>query len=367
MPGTMDGMSKSPFQQIRQSTDQARSGILNTRVGKVLTPFFMPVATHGAVKGVSPEMIAGTGAQILLSNTYHLHRQPGEKLINSLGGLHRFNNWSGPILTDSGGFQVFSLAKNRKITEAGVEFRDPENGDKVFISPERAIQIQIELGSDIIMAFDDLTGLTGEARLRTKEAVERTHRWLVRCVKEFKKLTKDLPTAKRPLLFGIAQGGLDKKLRADSLEFVQSQPVDGVAIGGLSVGETRGEMHEMLDFLSILYDPARVRYLMGIGDPVDLKYAIEKGIDMFDCVMPTRNGRHGSVWVGENHKITLTNAVFMNDNSPIEKGCDCQTCQAGYSRAFIRHLYKTNNPLAGSLASVHNLRFLQRICEQYRK
>ncbi|HEU5004963.1 MAG TPA: tRNA guanosine(34) transglycosylase Tgt [Candidatus Saccharimonadales bacterium] len=367
MPATIDQVSKNTFQQIQTSSKFARSGILNTRRGSVITPLFMPVATRAAVKGVDPVQVKNTGAQILLSNTYHLHLQPGEALIKKFGGLHQFNKWEGPILTDSGGFQVFSLAKVRKITEEGVEFKDPKTGDKVFISPEKSMQIQFALGSDIIMAFDDLTGLSLSDRHRTSEALERTHRWLERCVAEFKRLTVGMATNKRPLLFGISQGGLDKKLRARSLDFVQAQDVDGVAVGGLSVGESREEMHGMLEYLAALYDPTKVRYLMGVGDPIDLRFGLNHGIDMMDCVLPTRNARHGSVWVSGDQKLNLKNATFAADKSVIEQGCDCQACQTGYSRAFLRQLYKTDNPLAGTLASVHNLRYLQRICEQYRK
>lgn len=402
----------------------ARSGYLQTRRGKVLTPFFMPVATRGAVKSVEQGQVAATGAQVLLSNTYHLHLQPGEKIVKDIGGLHIFTRWEGPILTDSGGFQVFSLAKIRTITEEGVTFKEPKTGDKVHITPEKSIQIQFSLGSDIIMAFDDLTGLSAEGIGRTEEAMERTHRWLQRCITEFKLLTKKMPTDKRPLLFGIVQGGLDKKLRQKSLEFVQAQDIDGIAIGGLSVGESREEMHGMLAFLSRLYDPTKARYLMGVGDPIDMKFAIEHGIDMFDCVLPTRNARHGSVWThsgctasscqsarltapkklaaqsgvklsgvpSEYHsytsvhsssfptsasactncgqpydkKINLKNAEFSSDNLTIDTNCDCFTCKSGYSRAFLRHLYKSDNSLAGSLASIHNLRYLARICESYR-
>lgn len=363
-------MPKGHYQQIKTNGQSGRSGILNTRRGPVKTPFFMPVATRGAVKSVSMEEVKATGAEVLLSNAYHLHLQPGEAVVKKIGGLHEFNRWPGPILTDSGGFQVFSLANplagGRKITEEGVEFKNPKNGDKIFISPEVSMRIQFALGSDIIMAFDDLTGLSSEDRHRTAEAAARTHRWLERCVAEFKSLTKGLSDEERPLLFGISQGGLDKKLRRQSLEFVQALPVDGVAIGGLSVGESKEEMHDMLDFLATFYDPARARYLMGVGDPIDLKYAIGKGIDMADCVMPTRNARHGAAWLGSGGKINLKNSRFAEDKSPIEESCDCQTCRAGYSRAFLRHLYKTDNPLAGSLVSVHNLRFLQRLCESYR-
>jgi queuine tRNA-ribosyltransferase len=403
----------------------ARAGVLKTRHASVKTPFFMPVATRGAVKGLSPGQVKATGAQVLLANTYHLHTQPGEQVVKKLGGLHQFTGWSGPILTDSGGFQVFSLAKVRKITEEGVTFNNLDNGNEVLITPEKSIQIQLDLGADIIMAFDDLTGLDpAEAKVRTDEAVERTSRWLTRCITEFKKLTRDTPDAQKPLLFGIVQGGLDKKLRAKSLEFVQNSSADGIAIGGLSVGEARTEMYAMLDFLASLLDPARVHYLMGVGEPVDMRLAIENGIDMFDCVLPTRNGRHGSVWIHKpctcpgktgkarlgrasrpisgsdplrdpltvdnlrlarvprgitktrlecktcgcerDEKLNLNNLKFASDPGPIDKECDCNTCKTGYSRAFLRHLFKIGDPLAGSLTSVHNLRYLQRICEEFR-
>ena len=344
-----------------------RSIILNTRAGKVSTPFFMPVATRGAVVGLEPEQVAATGAQVLLANTYHLHLQPGEKTVKKLGGLHKFSGWQGPMLTDSGGFQVFSLANVRKITEEGVRFKDPKTGDEVFITPEKSMQIQLDLGADIIMAFDDLTGLDpAKATVRTDEAVERTHRWLLRCITEFNSLTKNTPKAKRPLLFGILQGGLDNELRAKSLQFVQNTPVDGIAIGGLSVGEARADMHSMLDYLSPLLDPARIHYLMGVGDPTDVRHAIKRGIDMFDCVLPTRNGRHGSVWATGDKRLNLNNAAFAKDPGPIDKKCDCHTCLTGYSRAYLRQLFKTGNSLGGSLASIHNLRYLQSICESYK-
>lgn len=327
----------------------------------------MPVATRGAVKGLDPEEVAATGAQVLLANTYHLHLAPGEKQVKNLGGLHSFSRWLGPILTDSGGFQVFSLAHVRKITEEGVTFNDPASGRQVIITPEKSMQIQLDLGSDIIMAFDDVTGLDpNKAKVREGEAVERTHRWLLRCIAEFKKLTKDLPTDERPLLFGIAQGGLDKKMRKKSIEFVQSTEVDGLAIGGLSVGEGTKQMHGMLDFLGPLYDPAKIRYLMGVGEPKNMRFAIEHGIDMFDCVLPTRNGRHGSVWISGDKKLNLNNSGHITDKQPIDKKCDCTTCQQGYSRAFLRHLFKMSDPLAGRLCSIHSLRYLQRICENYR-
>lgn len=355
------------FKELKTHKNGARAGELATRITPVKTPFFMPVATRGAVKIVEPAEVAATGAQVLLENTYHLHLAPGEKQVKKLGGLHKFSVWNGPILTDSGGFQVFSLAHARKITEEGVVFKDPASGKKVMLTPEKSMQIQYDLGSDIIMAFDDLTGLDpAKQKVREEEAVERTHRWLLRSIAEFKKLTAKTPRSKRPLLFGIAQGGLDKKLRQKSVEFVQSAEVDGLAIGGLSVGEGTKQMHDMVEFLSTLYDPAKVRYLMGVGEPNNLRFAIEHGIDMFDCVLPTRNGRHGTVWINGDKKLNLKTEKMAADPGPIDKNCDCSTCQTGYSRALLRHLFKAGDPLAGKLASIHNLRYLQRICENYR-
>src|SRR5579871_653434 len=303
-------MPRAVFKELNRGRNSGRSGILNTRRGKVLTPFFMPVATRGAVKGLNPGQVKETGAQVLLSNTYHLHIQPGEKTVKKLGGLHKFGGWEGPILTDSGGFQVFSLAKVRKITEEGVIFKNLASGREVLITPEKSMRIQLDLGSDIIMAFDDLTGLAERERHRTKEAVERTHRWLERCIAEFNHLTSKLKEAEKPLLFGIAQGGLDKRLRRQSLEFIQSTPVSGVAIGGLAVGESRADMYKMLEFLAPMYDASRPRYLMGVGEPADMRFSIEHGIDMFDCVLPTRNGRHGNVWVTGDKKLNLSNGKF---------------------------------------------------------
>lgn len=343
----------------------SRTGALRTRAGVIKTPVFMPVGTRGAVRGLTPQQVKETGSQIILGNTYHLHLQPGEKTVQKLGRIHGFSRWDGPVLTDSGGFQVFSLAEHRKITEDGVTFKDPMNGDRIFLSPEKAMQIQIELGADIIMAFDDVVGQDEHSRHRTEEALERTHRWLERCVAEFQLLTKDTKPSDRPLLFGIVQGGLDKKLRQKSLEFVQSQPVDGIAIGGLSVGESRKDMHHILDFLAPQYDPFRPHYLMGVGDPIDFRYAIERGIDMVDCVMATRNARHGTAWTKGDKKIHLSNARYANDDSVLDPGCDCYTCRQGFSRGFLRHQFKSGESLAGSLVSIHNIRYLNRIAEEY--
>jgi queuine tRNA-ribosyltransferase len=345
-----------------------RAGVLSTRVGKVLTPTFMPDGTRGAVKGVKPEDVKATGVQIVLANTYHLHLQPGEEVVAKLGGIHGFSKQVLPILTDSGGFQVFSLAHIRKITEEGVTFKDPKTGDMIFLSPEKSIQIQMRLGADMMVAFDDVTALDDQGRSRTKEAFDRTHRWLERSLAEFQRLTKDMKPDERPLLFGVVQGGLDKDLRKQSLEIVQSLPVDGIAIGGLSVGEAREEMHDMLEYLSHLYDDSpRPRFLLGVGDPIDLRYAIEHGIDMLDCVLPTRNARHATAWVTGDKKVHLTNAAYAQDAQVIDPGCDCTTCQSGYSRGFLRHQFKVSESLAGTLVSIHNIRYLQRICEEYRK
>ena len=345
-----------------------RSGTLHTRRGYVQTPTFMPDGTRGVVKSLLPESVSAAGIEAVLANTYHLHLSPGEKTIAKLGGLHEFGKWQGPILTDSGGFQVFSLGRHTKVTEEGVHFTDPTTGDKHLITPETSIRIQLDLGSDMIVAFDHLVGLGETTDNQVLDAFERTHRWLDRCLAEFKRLTKNMPPAERPLLFGVVQGGLDKDLRRKSLEMVQSSDVDGIAIGGLSVGETKPEMYEVLEFLADLYDDSgRPRFLLGVGDPPDLRFAIEHGIDMLDCVLPTRNARHATVWTDGDKKIHLTNAQYADDPKPIEEGCDCFACSSGYSRAFLRHQFKAGEPLAGSLASIHNLRYLARICEGYRK
>lgn len=357
---------KSHF-SILSEKDGIRTGRLQTRAGAVLTPTFMPDGTRGAVKSLTPEQVESTGVQVVLANTYHLHLQPGEEVIARLGGLHEFARRKGPMLTDSGGFQVFSLSKINKITEEGVTFKDPATGDTNFLSPEISIQIQLKLGADMIVAFDDVTSLDEAGRARTREAFDRTHRWLERSLAEFQRLTKEFKEEDRPLLFGVVQGGLDPDLRLESLRKVQALPVDGIAIGGLSVGESREEMHTMLAHLAPHYDSTRPRFLLGVGDPVDLRFAIEHGIDMLDCVLPTRNARHGTAWISGDKKVHLTNAKYIDDREVIDPTCDCATCQSGYSRGFLRHQFKVGEPLAGTLTSVHNIRYLEKICEDYRK
>jgi len=362
----MSSTKSTPVFIATDTTNGVRSGALRTRAGVVHTPTFMPDGTRGAVKGLAPDQVAQTGVEVVLANTYHLHMMPGEDVIAKLGGLHEFTRRQGPMLTDSGGFQVFSLAHINKITEDGVTFKDPRSGDTVFLSPEKSIQIQMKLGADMMVAFDDVTSLDEQGRGRTLEAFERTHRWLERSLAEFQRLTKGMSQDKRPLLFGVVQGGLDKDLRKRSLEIVQSLPVDGIAIGGLSVGESREEMHGMLEFLAPLYDDNRPRFLLGVGDPIDLRYAIEHGIDMLDCVLPTRNARHGTAWMTGDKKVHLTNEKYKEDTEVIDPGCDCTTCTSGYSRGFLRHQFKVGETLAGSLVSIHNIRYLQRICEEYK-
>lgn len=356
------------FTVVNKVGDYSRSGVLKVRGFDIPTPTFMPDGTRGAVKSLTPEMVQSTGVGVVLANTYHLHLMPGEDVVAKLGGLHEFTGQTLPLLTDSGGFQVFSLSHINKTTEDGVTFKDPRTGDMVFLSPEKSIQIQMKLGADMMVAFDDVVALDKVGRKRTLEAFERTHRWLERSIAEFNRLTKGMTEDEKPLLFGVVQGGLDKKLRKKSLEIVQNSSVGGVAIGGLSVGESTEDMHDMLEYLAPLYDDsARPRFLLGVGDPRDLRKGIECGIDMLDCVLPTRNARHGSVWVSGDKKMNLKSEVHTNQKGPIDSKCDCYTCKSGFSRGFLRHQFKVGEPLAGTLASIHNLRYLQRICEQYQK
>ncbi len=356
------------FTEKKRIGEYSRTGELIVRGKTIVTPTFMPDGTRGAVKSLTPEMVKSTGVQVVLANTYHLHMQPGEDVVAKLGGLHAFTGQDLPMLTDSGGFQVFSLAHINKISEDGVTFKDPRTGDIIFLSPEISIQIQMKLGADMIVAFDDVVSLDQAARGRTQEAFERTHRWLERSIAEYDRLTKDMADEDKPLLFGVVQGGLDKELRKKSLEIVQSLPVGGIAIGGLSVGETREEMHEMFEFLAPLFDNSnRPRFLLGVGDPRDLRKAIECGFDMLDCVIPTRNARHGSVWSSGDERLNLKSEIHKLSSDVIDDICDCYTCTNGFSRGFLRHQFKVGEPLAGTLASIHNIRYLQRICEEYCK
>jgi len=334
----------------------ARRGRLHTPHGVIETPVFMPVGTQATVKTLNPEEVWDLGARIILSNTYHLYLRPGHELVREAGGLHRFMNWPGAILTDSGGFQVFSLSDLRKITEEGVHFRSHIDGSAHFLSPEKAMEIENALGADIIMAFDECTPWPCEHDY-AKRSLERTTRWAARC-----KAAHTRPETQA--LFGIVQGSTYADLRRQSAAQIVDLDFPGYAIGGLSVGEPKELMNEMLDITVPLLPTDRPRYLMGVGSPEDLVEGVWRGIDMFDCVLPTRIARHGTVFLPDG-KMTVRNAEFARDFEPIQEGCDCYACRH-YSRAYIRHLLKAEEMLGLRLCSIHNLRFLVRLMEEIR-
>jgi queuine tRNA-ribosyltransferase len=326
---------------------RARLGRLETPHGAIDTPQFMPVGTQATVKSLTPDDLRRAGTQIILANTYHLSLRPGHELIAALGGLHRFMAWDGPILTDSGGFQVFSLAHLTRVDDDGVTFASHLDGSPQRLSPERAMEIQAALGSDIAMAFDQLVDPTLPAD-EVGRAMERTHRWAERC----------LAARARPdqALFGIIQGGVDPSLRRQSAAAISGLPVDGIAIGGLSVGESKAAMTATLEVVGdALGDDARVRYLMGVGSPLDFFDAVERGIDLFDCVLPTRVARNGQLWTSEG-KLNLRNARFQDEPGPADPDCRCETCR-DYSRAYLAHLFRAEELLAYRLSSVHNVTY----------
>jgi len=338
------------------SKTKARIGEIITPHGKISTPCFMPVATLGAVKTLSKEELESLGAEIILSNAYHLYLRPGDKLIKKLGGLHNFINWPGPILTDSGGFQVFSLAKLRKVSDKGVEFSSHLDGSKHFFTPEKSIRIQNNLGADIIMAFDECAPYPCDYEYARK-AMIRTHQWAIECKKYHHK--------KNQALFGIIQGGTYQDLREESSRFIVRQNFPGIAIGGVSVGEPRQLMYKVLEWCEPLIPKEKPRYLMGVGEPVDLIESIERGIDMFDCALPTRIARNGAVYT-KNGRINLRNSRFKKDPLPIEKDCLCYTCQ-NYSRAYIRHLINEKEILGIRLTTIHNLYFIFNLINDIKK
>ncbi len=353
------------FKLIKQD-GLARRGEFTTVHGVVQTPVFMNVGTLGAIKGaVSSIDLKEIGCQVELSNTYHLHVRPGDKIIKELGGLHKFMNWDRPILTDSGGFQVFSLAKLRKIKEEGVYFNSHVDGKKIFMGPEESMQIQSNLGSTIAMAFDECVALPAEYKY-AKESHERTIRWLVRCKEEMARLNS-LPDTINPhqMLFGINQGATFDDLRIENMKEIAKLDLDGYAIGGLAVGETTEEMYHILD-VTLPYAPKdKPRYLMGVGTPQNILEAVDRGIDFFDCVMPSRNARHCNLFT-ENGYMNLKNEKFEKDPLPIEPGCTCPACR-NYSRAYIRHLFKAKEMLAMRLCVLHNLNFYNRLTANIRK
>ena len=335
----------------------ARAGIIHTPHGSFPTPIFMPVGTQASVKGVSPDELHDLGAGIILSNTYHLFLRPGMDLIREAGGLHKFMHWDRAILTDSGGFQVFSLGDLRKITEEGVTFRSHSDGSKKFLSPEVSMEVQMALGSDIVMAFDECVPYPADYNY-AKQSTERTIRWLQRC--------KEAMTAPNQGLFGIVQGGMYKDLREWSARETTAMDLPGYAVGGLSVGEPKELMYEMLEYSTSLLPQDKPRYLMGVGTPDCLVEGVQRGIDMFDCVYPTRVARNGMAmtWTG---RLVMKNAQFTHDHTVLEEGCGCYACRNGYTRAYIRHLVRANEIFGLRLLSLHNLYFLQEFMRRMRQ
>lgn len=348
-----------------QNTDcLARAGTLTLPHGEVSTPAFMPVGTHAVVRGLSADDVRRTGAQIILGNTYHLHLRPGEAVIGQMGGLHRFTTWDRPMLTDSGGFQVFSLQGLRRIDEDGVEFQSHIDGTSRMLTPERAMEIQWELGADIAMAFDHVVpGQSSPAA--ACEGMERTLRWLDRCKARHGELAGQQPGAIPQTLWPILQGGTHNELRIRSLEgTLERGPWTGIAIGGLSVGEPKPVMHRILEHLEPSLPREIPRYLMGVGFPADLLEGIARGVDLFDCVAATRNGRHGTAWLPTG-RVNVRGAALKGSNEPLDPTCDCETCTT-YPRGYLRHLFVVEDMLGLRLISIHNIRFLIRLGEQAR-
>lgn len=341
--------------ELDSQTGRARRGRLKFPRGTVETPAFMPVGTYGTVKGLTPRDVEDIGAQIILGNTFHLMLRPGTEVVKAHGDLHDFMQWKGPILTDSGGFQVFSLGKLRKITEDGVTFKSPINGNKVFIDPETSMQVQRDLGSDIVMIFDECTPYPATIH-EARDSMELSLRW----AKRSKVAHGDNPSA----LFGIVQGGMYENLRTESLTGLVEIGFDGYAIGGLSVGEPKEDMLRILESLTPQMPKHKPRYLMGVGKPADLVEGVRRGVDMFDCVMPTRNARNGHLFTSEG-VIKLRNAKYREDTGPLDAQCDCYTCK-NFSRSYLHHLDKCNEMLGAQLNTIHNLRYYQRIMADMR-
>ncbi|MBQ3251758.1 MAG: tRNA guanosine(34) transglycosylase Tgt [Oscillospiraceae bacterium] len=352
--------------ELKKTEGNARRGEFTCAHGTVQTPVFMNVGTQGAIKGaLSAEDLKAIRCQVELSNTYHLHLRPGDKLVKECGGLHKFMTWDGPILTDSGGFQVFSLASLRKIKEEGVTFASHIDGHKIFMGPEESMQIQSNLGSDICMAFDECIE-NPAPRDYVKESIGRTYRWLVRCKEENARLNA-LPDTVNPqqMLWGINQGGTYADLRVDHMKRIADLDLPGYAIGGLAVGETAEEMYDIIEAVEPHMPKDKTRYLMGVGTPTNIIEAVARGVDFFDCVMPARNARHAKLftWQGA---INMKNAKYATDLQPIDPECDCPVCRR-FSRAYIRHLFVADEMLAMRLAVMHNLYFYNRLMERIRE
>jgi queuine tRNA-ribosyltransferase len=341
--------------EILARDGQARRGRIKLPRGTIETPAFMPVGTYGTVKAMSPEELRELGSEMVLGNAFHLMLRPGVEVIRRFGGLHEFMHWPWPILTDSGGFQVFSLAEDREISEDGVRFRSPINGDPVFFGPEQAIQVQHALNADIIMVFDDCTAYPVPEAL-ARSSMELSLRWAVRC--------KEVHADHASALFGIIQGGMHKPLRDASLEGLFKIGFDGYAVGGLSVGEPVGLMRELLAYLGCRMPSGQPRYLMGVGTPEDIVHAVMSGMDMFDCVLPTRNARNGQLFTS-NGVVKIRNAIHRDDERPLDQDCGCYTCR-NYSRAYLHHLDKAREILGARLNTLHNLYYYQQLMRELR-
>ncbi len=352
--------------KIIKTDGRAKRGELTTVHGVVKTPVFMNVGTVGVIKGaVSSDDLKSIGTQIELSNTYHLHVRTGDETIKKMGGLHKFMNWDRPILTDSGGFQVFSLASMRKITEEGVTFRSHIDGHKIFMGPEESMQIQSNLGSTIAMAFDECPSSRAD-REYVQKSVDRTYRWLKRCIDEMKRLNSLEDTVNPDqMLFGINQGAVYEDIRIENAKMISELDLPGYSLGGLAVGETEEEMYHILDVTVPHLPQNKPTYLMGVGTPANIIEAVDRGVDFFDCVYPSRNGRHGHVYT-HHGKLNLMNACFELDESPIEEGCGCPACSHGYSRAYIRHLLKAKEMLGLRFCVLHNLYYYNHLMEEIR-
>jgi len=348
-------MERTGFERLAQD-GQARLGVITTTRGQIRTPAFMPVGTAATVKGMMPDSVAQTGADVLLGNTYHLMLRPGAERIDRLGGLHRFMNWSKPILTDSGGFQVMSLSELRKLTEEGVTFRSHIDGSRHVLSPERSMEIQRLLGSDIVMAFDECPALPAD-RDRIADSMRLSMRWAARSRDAF---------GDRPghMLFGIQQGGLEQDLRGESAEALRAIGFDGYAVGGLAVGEGQEAMFGCLDYAPGMLPEDKPRYLMGVGKPDDIVGAVKRGIDMMDCVLPSRSGRTGQAWTRRG-QVNLKNARHADDPRPLDEDCTCPCCK-GYSRAYLHHVVRSKEMIAGMLLTWHNLHYYQQLMAEMR-
>lgn len=348
--------------QLKNTDGRARRGELTFERPQgtftVQTPAFMPVGTYGTVKGMTPEEVRETGAEILLGNTFHLWLRPGQEIMRKHGDLHDFMQWHRPILTDSGGFQVFSLGKLRKITEEGVKFQNPINGERIFLSPEKSMEIQYDLGSDIVMIFDECTPYPSTFEY-AKNSMELSLRWAKRCRVHFDKL------GNKNALFGIIQGGVHENLRQISLDGLLEIGFDGYAVGGLAVGEPKEDMHRILEYICPKIPQDKPRYLMGVGKPEDLVEGVRRGIDMFDCVMPTRNARNGHLFVTDG-VVKIRNAKYRDDTSTLDPECDCYTCRH-YTKSYLHHLDKCGEILGARLNTIHNLRYYQRLMAQIRQ